>query len=160
MPDMKCEDRVESEMESELATLRNLWKTYTEEGPEAYNEDEQGRLDEHGLSFDYVAPGTFGKDQREGYFRYQISTGGPGDEFRIFANAGKGDRWVIHRIEYWFLDWFDGAHRILAGEDLKFMLELLESYFMEAGSFQFEFDKAMADFDPSDLEDDDQDDED
>jgi hypothetical protein len=149
MPDQKCEDRVDSEMQSELATLRNLWKTYQEEGPEAYNEDENGRLDEHGLCFDYVTPGTF-KDLREGYFRYQISTGGPGDEFRIFAN-GQGDRWVIYRIEYWFLDWFDGAHRILTGDDFKFMEELLMSYFMEAGSFQYEYDKAMADFDPSDL---------
>jgi len=58
-----------------------------------------------GLSFDYVDPNTF-TDQREGYWRWQLSWGGPGDEFRIYINPDKS----VHRIEYWYLDWFDGAH--------------------------------------------------
>ena len=54
---------------------------------------------EAGLSFDYVEAGTF-KDQRAGYYRWQLSYGGPSEEFRLFDN---GD------LEYWYLDWFDGA---------------------------------------------------
>ena len=33
------------------------------------------------------------------YFRIEMGGGGPSDELRIFHD----------RIEYWFLDWFDGA---------------------------------------------------
>ena len=59
-----------------------------------------------GLCFDYVDPKTW-PDQLEGYWRWQLSWGGPSDEFRIFVNP-YGE--VVHRIEYWYLDWFDGAH--------------------------------------------------
>ena len=58
-----------------------------------------------GLCFDYVDPNTF-NNQKEGYWRWQLSWGGPGDEFRIYINPDKS----VHRIEYWYLDWFDGAH--------------------------------------------------
>ena len=57
-----------------------------------------------GLCFDYVDPNTF-TDQREGYWRWQLSWGGPGDEFRIYVNPDKS----VHRIEYWYMDWYDGA---------------------------------------------------
>ncbi len=59
-----------------------------------------------GLCFDYVEPNTF-NDQLEGYWRWQLSWGGPADEFRIYVNP-YGE--VVHRIEYWYLDWWDGAH--------------------------------------------------
>tara|TARA_X000000950_G_scaffold43136_3_gene48263 strand:+ start:396 stop:872 length:477 start_codon:yes stop_codon:yes gene_type:complete len=54
---------------------------------------------EAGLAFDYVEAGTF-NDQRAGYYRWQLSYGGPSEELRLFDN---GD------LEYWYLDWFDGA---------------------------------------------------
>jgi len=82
-----------------------------------------GNLNEYGLGFDYVPPGTF-PDQEEGYFRYQLSWGGPSDEFRIYADQINRWQWSIYRIEYWFLDWFDGAHSDLGGDDLEFMKEL------------------------------------
>jgi len=56
-------------------------------------------VNKSGLCFDRVEAGTF-KDQRDGYWRWQLSWGGPSDEFRLFDN---GD------LEYWYLDWFDGA---------------------------------------------------
>ena len=56
-------------------------------------------VNQSGLCFDRVEPGTF-KDQRAGYWRWQLSWGGPSQEFRLFDN---GD------LEYWYLDWFDGA---------------------------------------------------
>jgi len=57
------------------------------------------------LSFDYVEPHTF-TDQAEGYWRWQFSWGGPSDELRGFVN----EHGELHRVEYWYMDWFDGAH--------------------------------------------------
>ena len=70
------------------------------------------RFYEYGLSFDYVEPGTF-TDQDEGYLRYQISWGGPSEEIRFYVSPF-GNQWgmtafALHRAEFWYLDWFDGA---------------------------------------------------
>ena len=56
------------------------------------------------LGFDWVEPNTF-TDQREGYWRWQFSWGGPSDELRGYVNEHK----ELHRLEYWYMDWFDGA---------------------------------------------------
>ena len=77
-----CADQVQEHLEDRLKELHTV----------------------EGLCFDYVDPGTF-TDQREGYWRWQLSWGGPGDEFRIYINPDKS----VHRIEYWYLDWYDGA---------------------------------------------------
>jgi len=67
--------------------------------------------DFEGLSFDYVPHNTF-ENQKEGYWRWQFSWGGPGDELRAFVNRDDS----IHRLEYWYLDWFDGAKVNVAAE--------------------------------------------
>ena len=67
--------------------------------------------DFEGLSFDYVAPHTF-TDQAEGYWRWQFSWGGPSDELRAFVNRDDS----IHRLEYWYMDWYDGAKVSIAAE--------------------------------------------
>jgi len=75
-----------------------------------FNEDVSGYEDffdyinNYGLAFDYVERGTF-TDQERGYFRYQLSWGGGQDEFRIYVDY---DKQITH-IEYWYLDWGDGA---------------------------------------------------
>lgn len=112
----KCEQRVDAAMADRLADLRTLLDRYNS-GKEC--DGDLGRLAEYGLCFDYVEPGTF-SGQREGYYRYQISWGGPSDEFRFFVNPDM----TCHRIEYWFMDWFDGAHRVAAEQDEAFLLEL------------------------------------
>ena len=61
-------------------------------------------INQTALSWDYVEPYTF-NDQREGYYRLQLSWGGPSDEFRIYTDIDKN----ISNIEYWYLDWYDGA---------------------------------------------------
>jgi len=86
----KCIDLVQGEFEDRLKALE-----ITDPENEDYIE---------GLCFDYVEPETF-TDQLEGYWRWQLSWGGPGDEFRIYVNPDKS----VHRIEYWYLDWYDGA---------------------------------------------------
>ncbi|MEZ5367523.1 MAG: hypothetical protein R2748_35555 [Bryobacterales bacterium] len=103
----RCEQRIERHLQGRVEDLNRLWMAYSEGAEDSDAE----RLWEYGLAFDYVEPGTF-EDQKEGYFRYQLSWGGPSDEFRFFINPDLS----CHRIEYWFLDWFDGAHRVLSGE--------------------------------------------
>ena len=69
-----------------------------------YCEDLFDYVNQTALSWDYVEPYTF-DDQREGYYRLQLSWGGPSDEFRIYTDSSKS----IKEIEYWYLDWYDGA---------------------------------------------------
>ena len=76
---------------------------------------ELGLFNEYGLSFDYVEEYTF-NDQEEPYFRYQISWGGPSEEYRIYTD----EFYTIKRIEYWFLDWFEGEYKTLDYDDIMF----------------------------------------
>ncbi len=126
-----CEDRVESHLEDRIEDLRTLWDLHCEDSDAS--DDDLGNMYEYGLVFDYVAPETF-NDQPEGYFRYQLSWGGPGDEFRIYAQRVGEYNFSAYRIEYWFLDWFDGAHRVLEGDNLDFLKEIFTSFFVESGS--------------------------
>ena len=53
-------------------------------------------------------------DGKPSYKRIQISWGGPSDEFRIYANG---------TIEYWFLDWYDGAKVVLNETEREAVME-------------------------------------
>lgn len=87
-----------------------------------------------------------------GYFRYQLSWGGPSDEFRIYAEKLSEYNWMIWKIDYWFMDWFDGAKKVLHGEDLKFMKALVQSFFMEVGTLDSVYDEAMKNYEPDEEE--------
>ena len=81
-----------------------------------------GHFFEYGLSFDYVEEYTF-NEQEEPYFRYQISWGGPSEEYRIFTD----DYYNIERVEYWFLDWFEGIHKVLDEDNIIYdIIEVLK----------------------------------
>jgi len=55
------------------------------------------------LSWDYVE----GEDEKNpGFYRLQLSWGGPSDEFRIYTI---GDTLEVDVIDYHYMDWFDGA---------------------------------------------------
>lgn len=82
---------------------------------------ELGHFHEYGLSFDYVEEYTF-NDQEEPYFRYQISWGGPQEEYRIYTD----DYYNIERVEYWFLDWFEGEYKTLDKDDIIF--DIIEDF--------------------------------
>jgi len=130
----KCEERVNGKLKDRIEDLQKLWEAYCN-GEE--DVEDLGNIYEYGLSFDYVPRGTF-NDQKEGYFRYQLSWGGPSDELRFFT----GPDFYPHRIEYWFLDWFDGANRILNGKDGSLLLEIFD-WFKECGTVEAQFEKAM-----------------
>jgi hypothetical protein len=77
-----------------------------------YYDDYSSWLYNQFLCFDFVAPFTFGEDQKAGYWRLQISWGGPSSEFRIYADENLN----ICAVEYWYMDWYDGAY-VEVGED-------------------------------------------
>lgn len=126
MTQLTCDQRIKAKLESCIEDLQTLYDLYCEDS-EAYDED-LGNLYEFGLCFDYVEPGTF-TDQHEGYWRYQLSWGGPSDEFRFYVTPGHYGL-EPHRIEYWFLDWYDGASRTLdlKAEDGQLLLNLWEFF--------------------------------
>tara|TARA_X000001388_G_scaffold1181_1_gene1368 strand:+ start:206 stop:676 length:471 start_codon:yes stop_codon:yes gene_type:complete len=72
------------------------------------------------LSWDFVEAGTF-TDQTVGYFRLQLSYGGPSTEFRIYTDK----QFNIDRAEYWHLDWSDGASVIVKDQ---IVLSILDSF--------------------------------
>ena len=125
-----CEERIQVQYANTIDELRKLWRRYCN------GKDENG-FPEYGLAFDYVAPFTF-PDQSAGYYRYQLSWGGPSDEFRFYIGAGK----QVKRVEYWFMDWYDGASLELEGKDLQLLEEIFQ-WFDDVGCVQAEYEKAM-----------------
>ena len=88
-----------------------------------------GSIHEYGLCFDYVPRGTF-SDQKTAFFRWQLSTGGPGDEFRFYVDVDKRP----YRIDYVYLNWFDGATLKLYGTREALLTEIWQSLFCETGT--------------------------
>ena len=124
MTDLKCKDRINAHYEGRMEDIRKLAEDEFNQ-TEVYA-DELGSFNEYGLCFDYVEPYSF-SDHRAGYYRWQLSTGGPGDEFRFYVDGEK----TIREIEYWFLDWFDGACLPIEGKDFDLLVELWQWYIQE-----------------------------
>ncbi|MHA2428652.1 MAG: hypothetical protein ACXADB_11575 [Candidatus Hermodarchaeia archaeon] len=59
---------------------------------------------------------------RQTVYRIQLSTGGPGDDFFVTIDDG-GE---ITRIEYQFLDWYDGARVEVTGDDFELVKKWIE----------------------------------
>ena len=122
-----CEERIDVMLARTMADLTEQW--------EVYNADpDLGTWVENDLALVYVGP----DDQEEGYFLYPRARGGPSDEFRFYAKSGYRG-WEVSRIEYWFLDWFDGASRDVT--DSQTLSEIFD-WFNEVGVCDNEFDKA------------------
>ena len=129
-----CKERWAKEKNGRIKDIRKLWRLYQEGGEP---DEDLGIFEEYGLCFDYVAAGTF-DNQPRGFFRYQLSYGGPSDEFRFMTEDPRNPE---PEVSYWFMDWFDGYGRALTGQDRDLLLEIWE-WFREVGSVQAEWDKA------------------
>lgn len=134
MSKKNCKEKVGAALQSRFEDIEKLWNLWKEDS-EASDPD-LGNFNEYGLAFDYVAPGSF-NDQKQGYFRYQISYGGPSEEFRFFTD----ENFRPYRIEFWYLDWFDGAKQVLRGKKLELLEEIFED-FRETGTVQHVFKQA------------------
>ena len=94
---LKCKDLVHSSWESQEEDYKN----FKDEGD---YESLYDYVNQTALSFDKVHKNSKENIDRS-YYRLQISWGGPSTEFRAYLNADHD----IDYIEYWYLDWFDGA---------------------------------------------------
>jgi len=110
--DIPCKERVADAFASRMADLRKLWQAGY--GIEVKN---LGRLEEYGLCIDKVEPDTSG--QQPGYWRYQLSWGGPSEEFRYYDQNGG-------RVEFWLLDWWDGAALPVKGRDAQVIKKIMD----------------------------------
>ena len=88
----KCENRIDKELEKEIAELERMY--YAED------DETQDEFSSHALCFDFVAPNTF-EDQARGYHRGQLSWGGPSDEVRFYTNDEDG---LENEFDYVFLE--------------------------------------------------------
>ena len=95
-----CDVRIDKELEERLEDIKELWENYC-----SGDEDKATEWYEYGLCFDYVNPGTFGNER--GYFRWQLSTGGPGDEFNFYVDCDD----IPYKITYCFIDWYEITRR-------------------------------------------------
>lgn len=118
-----------------MGDVRKLWNLYKKD-PEARTKDGE-QWTEYGLAFDYVPAGTF-NDQRRGYFRYQISYGGPSEEIRFYSD----EKLNITSCHFWFLDWFDGASVRVTGRNLETWREIWED-FRECETLQYAMKQAQ-----------------
>lgn len=108
--DIPCKERVADAFASRMADLRKLWEAGY--GVEVEN---IGKLEDYGLAIDKVEPDKQGR--HAGYWRYQLSWGGPSEEFRYYAGG---------RVEFWLLDWWDGACVPVQGRDAEIIREIIE----------------------------------
>lgn len=100
--DKKCKDLVKEAFNSRMGDIKLILQDV------GVANDLPQDISEYGLSIDFVPANTF-EGQREGYTRYQLSWGGPSEEFRVFT--------TIPRVEFWYLDWYDGASVQLSNRD-------------------------------------------
>jgi|TARA_Y100000310_G_scaffold63160_1_gene58429 hypothetical protein len=101
-----CKDKVQEVSDERLADLQTLFDLYCEDS-EAYHDELGTKFDEYGLCFDYIKPYTF-NDQEEAYYRYQLSWGGPSEEIRFYVSQPP-ESTECYKIEFWYLNWSDGA---------------------------------------------------
>jgi len=112
-----------------ILRLDDVEMRYSQEFTADYRDEETGDLDldamlddvfdeladearerfyEFGLSFEYSES----VNGEAGYWRFLMSWGGPSDELRFYTDQAG----FVYRVEYWFLDWFDGDGIEVSGE--------------------------------------------
>ena len=116
-----CRERVRAHYNARMKDIRKLWALDCKD-PEATTEEGEC-WNEYGLCFDYVPRGTF-TDEKRGFWRFQLSTGGPGDEFRFYCD----EDYQLTKVEYWFLDWFDGACVAVTGKNRELWNDVWENW--------------------------------
>jgi hypothetical protein len=109
-----CKELVKPSYRRSCADLTIIFSVMSEEATQEQKDkytEEYGDQDpmevlcNYGLSLDYVLPDKE-SNIRKGYLQWLISWGGPSVEWRFFFVPGDQEP---YRIEYWYMDWFDGA---------------------------------------------------
>lgn len=95
-----CEERIDRNLKSREADFLKFMNK---------RDDDETRTEfwQYGLSFDFVDKKDLSWREKESYYRYQLSWGGPSDEIRFYKN----------RVDYVFMDWFDYADKDITHKD-------------------------------------------
>lgn len=102
-----CEQKIDEELRRLMADVREM----------AQAEDRDKWIDENGDPLDAIGISKYKVIQ------YQMSWGGPSDEFEIWIDL---EAKTIERIIYIYMDWYDGARREVTGEDFDLLAAELE----------------------------------
>lgn len=94
-----CAERWVEHYDSRMEDLRALTRRAQKGSERAIQE-----LSEYGLAWEWIPQ----EGNRAGYYRWQLSWGGPSDEFRFYPSVD-----LSHDIEYWFMDWYDGHGELI-----------------------------------------------
>lgn len=122
--ELKCKDKVREACKERFNDIMALYEAFCEGNDSGV--EGLGNIFEYGLCFDYVAPETF-PGQKVGYFRYMLSYGGPSEEFRIFTDTNLNP----YKVEFWYLDWYDGAKHELTGKRLEKFKDFFNNFYVE-----------------------------
>lgn len=100
------ERRAQSAYQSRRDELAEIFRRMDQQLDNDPEREDEAMTEWHnyGQSFDYVEPFTF-DNQRDGYYRFQISWGGPSEELRAWYDSEDN----LRALEFWFLDWGEGA---------------------------------------------------
>lgn len=112
----KCSELIEDELKRRIEDFEQALRSYEE------NNYEKIEID----GYEYEDVLDWMNDYALGYYddnyyrakRLELSWGGPQDYFLYFPK--------LDRIEYHYLDWYDGASLVLDGEDFKVMSEIFK----------------------------------
>jgi len=128
----KCADLIDGQLRKTMADVRKLWRLYQKD-PEA-TDDRLGNFNDYGLSLAVVNP-----EDGPSYVQWQLSWGGPSDEFRFYMNS-LGN---CYSTEYVYMDWYDGAKKLVLGEDRALLMEIFEDW-KDCGSVEAWIEQAKA----------------
>lgn len=119
----------------ESTTLNTGSEENQKEAERLYSE--HGNFYEYGLSVDYVAPETFER-QKEGYFRYQLSYGGPSEEVRFYYSPRARQ---AYKIVFVYLNWGTGVGFDVTNEN---WAQWLFDWFNDCETVKHEEEKALS----------------
>ena len=122
--DKKCDERIAQSYAGRIEDLNEILEC---EGDFSHCSDTPEALSEYGLGFDYVEHDE--EEEKRDFWRFQISWGGPSEEFRIYTEGKEGP---IQKIEFVFMDWFDGATQDVTNDQINkdwALKEFFETYF-------------------------------
>jgi len=109
MEDKTCEERIMGHFDNHYNEIMKLFR--------AFQEDGDNEIYDFGLELAYD------EENKEGYYIWLLSYGGPSTEFRFYCNP----RNEVYKIVYVFVDWFDRADYTLSGDQF----EAMEAVFNE-----------------------------
>jgi len=94
-----CKERIDKHLKSRQEDFLKFMNKHDDETRQEFYQ--------YGLSFDFVDKRDLSWREKESYYRYQLSWGGPSDEIRFYKN----------RVDYVFMDWFDYADKDITQKD-------------------------------------------